>query len=128
MNYKTPFRDYLEESTKIPNDFDISISGVIYNIKREYHVRQPRGNMNFPRDAGMSMNKYKIIIEKALSKMLNDDVYSITWTSNNKNNIISLSKTQNKFEVFGAIIKSTDSIDKLYVKAINRINLGVINF
>lgn len=127
MSYKS-FREYLEESTKIPNDFTVSISGVDYNIKREYHVRQPRGNMTFPRDAGMSMNKYKIIIEKALPHMIKDDVYSITWSSNNKNNIISLNKTGLTIEVFGAIIKSSDPIDKLYVKATNRINLGIINF
>lgn len=84
--------------------------------------------MTFPRDAGMSMNKYKIIIEKALPHMIKDDVYSITWSSNNKNNIISLNKTGLTIEVFGAIIKSSDPIDKLYVKATNRINLGIINF
>lgn len=32
MSYKS-FREYLEESTKIPNDFTVSISGVDYNIK-----------------------------------------------------------------------------------------------
>lgn len=128
MNYKTPFRDYLEESTKIPNEFNISISGSDYIIKREYHVRKPRGNMKFPRDAGLSMNKYKIIIEKSLPYMIKDDVYSITWSSNDKNNIISLNKSGVIIEVFGAIIKSTDHVDKLYVKAINRINLGNITF
>ena len=60
--------------------------------------------------------------------MINDNIYSITWTSNGKNNIISLSKSSNIFEVFGAIVKSTDHVDKLYTKAINRINLDVINF
>ena len=78
MSYDKTFKEYLEESTKIPNDFKININSIDYIVKREYHVRQPRGNMNFPRDAGMSMNKYKIIIEKALQYMINDDIYSIT--------------------------------------------------
>ena len=128
MSYNKTFKEYLEESNKIPNNFKININSIDYIVKREYHVRQPRGNMNFPRDAGMSMNKYKIIIEKALQYMINDNIYSITWSSNGKNNIISLSKSSNIFEVFGAIVKSTDHVDKLYTKAINRINLGVINF
>lgn len=128
MSYDKTFKEYLEESTKIPNDFKININSIDYIVKREYHVRQPRGNMNFPRDAGMSMNKYKIIIEKALQYMINDDIYSITWLSNGKSNIISLSKSSNIFEIFGAIIKSTDYVDILYTKAINRINLDVINF
>ena len=128
MSYDKTFKEYLEESTKIPNDFKININSIDYIVKREYHVRQPRGNMIFPRDAGMSMNKYKIIIEKALQYMINDDIYSITWLSNGKSNIISLSKSSNILEVFGAIIKSTDHVDKLYIKAINRINLDVINF
>ena len=127
MIYDKTFKEYLEESTKIPNDFKININSIDYIVKREYHVRQPRGNMNFPRDAGMSMNKYKIIIEKALQYMINDDIYSITWLSNGKSNIISLSKSSNIFEIFGAIIKSTDYVDILYTKAINRINLDVIN-
>ena len=127
MSYDKTFKEYLEESTKIPNDFKININSIDYIVKREYHVRQPRGNMNFPRDAGMSMNKYKIIIEKALQYMINDDIYSITWLSNGKSNIISLSKSSNIFEIFGAIIKSTDYVDILYTKAINRINLDVIN-
>lgn len=128
MSYDKTFKEYLEESTKIPNDFKININSIDYIVKREYHVRQPRGNMNFSRDAGMSMNKYKIIIEKALQYMINDDIYSITWLSNGKSNIISLSKSSNIFEIFGAIIKSTDHVDILYTKAINRINLGVVNF
>ncbi len=84
--------------------------------------------MKFPRDAGMSMNKYKVILEKALPNMIKDDTYSITWSSNGKNNIVSLNKVDASFQVFGAIIKSSDSVDKLYAKAINRINLGNINF
>ena len=74
------------------------------------------------------MNKYKIIIEKALPFMTKDDTYSITWISNGKSNIISLTKVNNIFSVFGEIIKSTDNINKLYSKAINRINLGLVNF
>ena len=31
MNYKTPFRDYLEESNKLPNKFDIIIESDIYS-------------------------------------------------------------------------------------------------
>ena len=127
MSYNT-FREYLDESTKIGNEFDISINGIAFRVEREFHVRQPRGNLKIPRDGGLSINKYKTILEKALPYMLKDDVYSITWTSNNKNNLISLTKRNNTFSIFGAIIKSTDDIDKLYKKAINRINLGLINF
>lgn len=127
MSYKT-FREYLEESSKLSNNFNIIINGNTFYVEREFHVRQARGNTNFPRDAGVSMNKYKIIIEKALPFMTKDDTYSITWTSNGKNNIISLTKVNNTFSVFGAIIKSPDNINKLYSKAINRINLGLVNF
>ena len=54
MSYNKTFKEYLEESNKIPNDFKININSIDYIVKREYHVRQPRGNMNFPRDAGKS--------------------------------------------------------------------------
>lgn len=129
MRFSTSsFREYLGESTKLNKDFILNITGVDFVIEREFHVRQPRGNTKFPRDAGMSMNKYRIILERALPFMSKDDTYSITGSSNSKNNIISLTRIKNTFSVFGAIIKSEEPVDKLYKKAINRINLGVINF
>jgi hypothetical protein len=129
MKFNTSsFREYLGESTKLNKDFILNITGIDFVIEREFHVRQPRGNTKFPRDAGMSMNKYRVILEKALPLMSKDDTYSITWSSNGKNNIISLTRINNKFSIFGAIIKSEESVDKLYKKAVNRINLGTINF
>ena len=66
-------------------------------------------------------DKYPDVIKYITLEMIQNN-------SNDKNNIISLNKSGVIIEVFGAIIKSTDDVDKLYVKAINRINLGNITF
>lgn len=121
------YNEFISEA-KLKKTFNVIIHGNSYKIIRDYHVTTPRGSLPMARDAGMSILKYTIIIEKALPDMVSDDTYSITWPSNNRNNIISLTKTKDTFNVFGAILKSNDKIDSLYPKATNRINLGNIEF
>lgn len=126
-NILIEWRLFLTES-KLPQIFKLKINTKEYNIIRDYHVSTPRSNSKIPRDSGMSKSKYSIILELAFDKMINDGVYSITWTTNNKNNIISLTKKDYNINIFGAIIKSETPIDKLYKKAEKRINLGEIDF
>ncbi len=121
------WRIFLAES-KVPNKFDAVIDNKEYTITRNYHVQTSRNNSKMPRDAGMSKNKYIKIISLSIDSMLEDGVYSITWTGNSKNNIISVTKKGPTFEIFGAIIKTTDNINELYKKAEKRINLGEISF
>ncbi len=59
------FRKYLLESN-LPKEFEVEIDSVIYVIKREHHVISSRGNTKFPRDSGMTKNKYKLIIQKII--------------------------------------------------------------
>ena len=121
------WRLFLAES-KIPSKFTTIIDNKEFTITRNYHVQTPRNNSKIPRDAGMSKTKYIKLISLSINSMSEDGVYSITWTGNAKNNIISVTKKDYTFEIFGAIIKTTDNIDKLYKKAEKRINLGEISF
>lgn len=120
------WRNFLLES-KMKNKFNIEINNVTYRIIRDYHVRQSRNGYN-PRDAGMSTNKYRKIMELSIDNVQDGNTYTITWSDNGKNSAISITRIGYDINVFGAIIKSKDKIDKLYAVAKNRINLGEISF
>lgn len=120
------WRNFLLES-KMKNKFNIEIDDEVYRVIRDYHVRQSR-NGTIPRDAGMSTNKYKKIIELSIDDIQDGNTYTITWTDKGKNNAISITRIGYDINVFGAIIKSKDKIEKLYTVAEKRINLGEISF
>lgn len=109
--------------------FNIEIDGSEVELTRDYHVRDRRGNSKMPRDAGMSKNKYQKVLSAGLEHIDPSSKFTITWTSNNKNNAISGFYKNGDIVIFGAIMKSDKKPETLYrKKGINRYHIGNINF
>ena len=117
------FRDWLLEAS-LPPDFDILVNNTTFHIIRTKHLRDKRSGDFKPKDFAMSKNKYIRLFELIYNKISNNIAYSVTWTYNNKNNIISFEKDNDEILIFGAIMNSNIEYTKLYVKARNRIHLG----
>ncbi len=116
----------LHESIK-EFEFVITIDDIEYKVIRDWHLTQKRTGDNKPKDYNMSKAKYTRIFEQALkSNMDLSKPFSITWSSNNKNNIISAVMKKGIFEVFGAIMNSKIDAQKLYKVALQRLHLNKI--
>lgn len=125
------FKEYLQEA-RLPSKFNLTINNIKYDIIRDKHVMQKRGNSNLNRDAGMSKNKYKIIFEKGIEFIDKRKPFTLTWTTpNKKSNAISgyILNDSNAIMVFGAIIGRKSNPESLYkAKGTNRYHIGEIDF
>ena len=119
------FIRWLFEAT-LPYTITTNIDGNDYKIIRTKHLIDKRDKDPKPKDYKMTKAKYQKLLELSLAKMTSNISYSVTWTYNNKSNVISWEKDDDKFYVFGAIMGSNGDYNKLYSKAQNRIHLGDI--
>lgn len=130
MNFKDFIHQFLNES-KLKPKFEILINSEKFEIIRDYHVRARRGNSPMSRDAGMSETKYSKILNLGLDHIDKTKTFTLTWTSNDKNNAISGKFLgDNKISIFGAIIgQKNKSHESLYRKeGTNRYHVGTVNF
>ena len=75
----------------------------------------------------MSKDKYKRAIEQALNSNLNlNKSFSLIWSNNGKNNILSLIMKDNKtFSIFGAIMNSSEPEESLYKADTQRLKINL---
>lgn len=125
---KYSFIEYLRLNEAVKdNVFTVNIDDIDYIIDRRGHLLKKRTGDNKPKDFNMSKDKYKRAIEQALNSNLNlTKSFSLTWSSNGKNNILSLiMKNNNTFSVFGAIMNSSDPEESLYKSATQRLKINL---
>lgn len=112
-------------------NFTININGSKYNITRDWHLLQNRNGDVKQKDFAMSISKYKNIFKLFLNSNHSLDLtkpISLTWNNlkDNKSNIISFDLNKQNIKIFGAIMNSSKSHDKLYPRFTNRLHLGTI--
>lgn len=125
---KYDFITYLRLNEAVKDKvFNISIDSIEYTVDRRGHLLQKRAGDNKPKDFNMSKDKYRRAIEQALNSNLNlNKSFSLTWSNNDKNNILSLIMKDNRtFSVFGAIMNSSEPEESLYKAATQRLKINL---
>ena len=125
---KSDFITYLRLNEAVKDKvFNIDIDNVEYTVDRRGHLLQKRAGDNKPKDFNMSKDKYKRAIEQALNSNLNlNKSFSLIWSNNGKNNILSLIMKDNKtFSIFGAIMNSSEPEESLYKADTQRLKINL---
>ena len=123
---KYNFREWLveKELNEVVKDkqFKIIINNIEYTVIRDNHLTQKRKGDLKPKDFKMTKNKYQEVLQN-LDKINIEEPFSFTWTINNKSNIISASIKDKTITIFGAIMNSDKSEEKLYSDVTNRASI-----
>ena len=123
---KYNFREWLveKELNEVVKDkqFKIIINNIEYTVIRDNHLTQKRKGDPKPKDFKMTKNKYQEVLQN-LDKINIEEPFSFTWTINNKSNIISASIKDKTITIFGAIMNSDKSEEKLYSDVTNRASI-----
>ena len=125
---KSDFITYLRLNEAVKDKvFTIDIDDVEYTVDRRGHLLQKRAGDYKPKDFNMSKDKYRRAIEQALNSNLNlNKAFSLTWSNNGKNNILSLIMKDNKtFSIFGAIMNSSEPEESLYKADTQRLKINL---
>ena len=121
--------EILESVSEI--NFAININGSKYYITRDWHLLQNRNGDIKQKDFAMTISRYKTIFKIFFGSNHNLNLtkpISVTWNDlkDNKSNIISFELNGQNIKIFGAIMNSSKSHEKLYPRFTNRLYLGVL--
>lgn len=121
---KFNFREWLKELNEAVKEkqFKINVYNKEYTVVRDEHLIKKRKGDPKPKDFKMTKKKYEIIFHN-LDKINVNEPFSFTWKEKGKSYIISADLKGSTITVFGAIMNSSDSEDKLYPSVTNRANV-----